>query len=688
MPFRSSLPHLLSVLRRHRRRLALGLAAAAGLGLVLAFLYGFTCGFAGCPSVEEIRAFRPSEGGRVLDREGELLGRLRPVRRVVVPLERIPPHVRQAFVAVEDRRFREHGGIDWRSVGRALWRNLVSLGVREGSSTITMQVARSAFIGDHDGRVSLGRKLIELRLAPRIERALSKDRILELYLNLIYLGDGTYGVEAASRHWFGKSVSRLTLAEGATLAALPKAPTVYEPRRHAERARARRNLVLALMAREGFVSGERARAAARQPLRVRSRGWRPATGWSYAVELARAFVDSALGRDAGRGELTVRTTFDARAQRAAEQAVRDRAAAIGRGVQGAMVALDPGSGEMLAVVGGSGPAAGGFNRALAARRQPGSAFKPFVYAAAIEAGLTTVTPVDDSPVEVVDAGRVWRPANHDHEYGGTIPLRLALARSANAATVRVSQWVGPGRVAALARRLGIASPIRPLPSIALGAVEVTPLELVAAYAPLANGGFRVEPHFVRSVEAGGRTLWQGNPKPPAPVLDPRDAFLVTSMLQSAVDEGTGYVLRELGVHDPVAGKTGTTNNGADVWFVGYTPSLVAGFWFGRDTPRSLGGGASGARLAAPAWASFYRKAWRDRGAGEGWRAPAGVVERVVDPETGLLAGDYCPTRRLEWFKAGTEPTEHCREHDSPVVEFFEDLGQAIGEAIGDLFDDD
>ncbi len=660
---------LLARLRHHRRRLLLSAVGLLALTLLSAGTYSITCGLPGCPSIEEIQAFRPTEGGRVLDRDSNLLGRFRPVRRINVPLWHIPRRVRQAFIAVEDRRFYEHDGIDWRAVGRALWRNATSLGIREGSSTITMQLARSAFLGGHNGDRSLGRKLIELRLAPRIDEALSKDEILELYLNLVYLGDGTYGVEAASRHYFGKSVSRLSLAEAATLAALPRAPSVYEPRRHPDRARERRSLVLALMAREGFISKSRAREAEDERLRVARLGWSPATGWSYAVELVRAFVDSTLDVDHRHGEITVRTTFDAEAQRVAERAVRDRAAAINRGVQGAMVALDPASGEILALVGGSGRAVGGFNRALAARRQPGSAFKPFVYAAAVEAGLTAATPVDDSPVEVVEGGRRWRPANHGNEYSGVLPLRLALARSANSATVRVSQYVGLQRVASVARRLGIASPVRAVPSLALGALEVTPLELVAAYASFANGGFRVEPHFVTSIEAGGRTLWQGNPKPPVPVLDPRDAFLVTSMLRSAVDEGTGYFIRELGVYHPVAGKTGTTNNGADVWFVGYTPTILAGFWFGYDAPRSLGGGASGGRLAAPAWASFYRKAWQDREPGDEWPVPDGMVEETIDLETGLLAGEYCPTQRVEWFKAGTEPRERCRQHGEPFDDF-------------------
>jgi penicillin-binding protein 1A len=675
------LSEIVSVLKLHRRRIVLGIAAMFGVIFGSAFLYSYSCGFHGCPSFAQIRAFRPSEGGRVLDRDGELLGHLHPIRRLTVPIDRIPPAVRAAFIAVEDRRFYHHGGIDWRSVGRATWRNVSTLGVREGSSTLTMQVARGAFIGESNGEHSLGRKLIELRLAPRIEKALTKRQILELYLNLIYLGDGTYGVEAASRHYFGKSVSRLSLAEAATLAALPRAPSVYDPREHPDRARERRNLVLALMAREGFISQAVARSTSQQRVRVSASGWDPPSVSSYAVEAVRGLVDSLTRNGSLYGEVTVRTTFDRRAQRAAEQALRDRAAAIGPGIQGAMIALDPSNGDVLALVGGVGRATGSFDRAWLAHRQPGSAFKPFVYAAALESGLTPATLVDDAPVELAEAGRTWRPSNFGGDYSGTITLRAALARSANAATVRVSEHVGVGRVAAMAHRMGIVSPIRAVPSLALGSAEVTPVELVAAYAPFANGGWRVEPQFVTTVEAGGRTLWQAKPRGRTRVLDPVNAFLVTSMLRSVVDEGTGSAIRSLGVEGPVAGKTGTTNGGADVWFVGYTPTLLAGFWFGYDTPRTLGGGASGGRLAAPAWASFYRRAWQDRDSGEEWESPAGVVEEEIDPETGLLANEYCPTHRAEWFRAGTEPTERCHEHGGGFDELVDHFRSAVTGAV-------
>ncbi len=430
--------------------IAAGLAFAAVLG---ALVWMRTCGFAGCPTTAQLQAFRPSEGSRILDREGVLVGRLNHVRRLNVPLDRMPGHLRAAFIAVEDRRFYHHGGVDWRSAGRAAWRNLRALEVREGFSTISMQVVRSAFLPHLANRRSLRRKLIELELARRLERALPKQRILELYLNVIYLGNGTYGVEAASRDLFGKSVERLSLAEAATLAGIARGPAIYAPRRHPDRALARRNLVLGLMAQQGS----------------------------------------------------------------------------------------------------------------------------FVYAAALADGITPATVLDDSPVVITDGPATWRPVNYGGDYAGPLTLRRALMRSANAATVRLSQQIGAERVASFARRAGISSRLDPVPALALGALEVTPLELTAAYAAFANGGVRVTPTLVRRIETpDGGVLWRV-PAPTAErVLGAEEAFQLTSMLRSVVDEGTGSIVRELGVRGPVAGKTGTTNNGADVWFVGYTPQRRGG----------------------------------------------------------------------------------------------------------------
>jgi penicillin-binding protein 1A len=683
--------------KEHRwRRLGL---LSLGLGLLCVILlisWVGTCGFYGCPSTAQIQAFRPSEGSRVLDRRGQPIGRLTYVRRINVPVDSVPRSVRAAFVATEDRRFFYHSGVDWRSAGRALARNLSAIGVREGFSTITMQVVRNAFLPHLSNERSFRRKLIELELARRLERTLSKQQILETYLNVIYLGNGTYGVEAASRDLFGKSVGRLSLAEAATLAGLAKGPSLYAPRRHPDRARARRNLVLSLMAQEGYITPDLADRTRREPLRLAPAEWHPPRDRSYALDPVRDAVDSLLGSAAATaGDLVVHTTLDAEAQRAAERALRIQGAAIqrqaprssaGAEIEGAMVALDPRTGEIRALVGARRSVRHGFNRALDARRQPGSAFKPFVYAAALAAGYSPATILDDSPVEIEDVGRIWRPENFGGEYGGPLTFRRALMRSANAATVRLSQAVGEKRVAALAHRSGIRSPMDAVPALALGAMEVTPLELVAAYAPFANGGLRVQPYLVRRIEAAdGTVLWQEPPRPAEQVLGRVEAFQITSMLQSVVDGGTGRVLRRMGVRGLVAGKTGTTNNGTDVWFIGYTPTLVAGFWFGYDAPRPISSNASGGRLAAPAWATFYLDGWRERSPAGSWRPPGGLVERSIDPSNGDLANEWCPDTQREWFKAGTEPTTFCRTHTAPLLDQLEELGRKVGKVLEQIF---
>jgi penicillin-binding protein 1A len=673
-------------LRRHWR--AFALANVVALAIVVGDTWLYTCGFDGCPSGAEIRAYQPPEGSRVLDRSGRLIGRLEDVRRIDVPLTRIPRFVREAFVATEDRRFYHHNGLDWHAFLRATVRDAAALGAREGFSTITMQVARNSFASVGAGR-TLRRKLLELRMARLLERNLTKDQILALYLNVIYLGNGTYGVEATSRDLFGTSVSRLTLAEGALLAALPKGPSVYTPRHDPDRARTRRDLVLSLMVREGYVSAARAAAAAREPIEVAETEWRPEETGSWVVGAARAVLDSVLGSDAeAHGDVTIYTTIDARAQRAAERAVRNQAASIADQVgedgsdhvEGALVALDPRTGDIRALVGGRRYQNGAFDRALAAHRQPGSAFKPFVYAAALGAGYTPATLVDDAPVEVEQDGRDWTPANFGDEYEGRITMRRAIEHSSNAAAVRFGHAVGEAHIVSLARATGITSRLAPVPSIALGALEVTPLELVTAYAPFANGGNRVQPRLVRRIEGpGGKVLWSNDATAPVPALDPRDAFQLTSMLESVVNDGTGREVRSLGARGPIAGKTGTTNNGADVWFIGYTPSLVAGVWFGYDTPRSLGDGATGGRLAAPAWAEFYERGWPQGARDAPWRPPSGLVSRLIDADNGDLATAWCPHTQLEWFRLGTEPTMYCPDHGGPS------LGARIIGAIREIF---
>jgi 1A family penicillin-binding protein len=655
----------------------LSLLTLACIGLVTFDSWLASCGFHGCPSPAEIRAFHPSEGGNIYDRAGKLLGHLETVRRVNVPIKIVPKPVRDAFVATEDRRFYEHNGLDWHGVLRAVARNFSAGGIRQGFSTITMQVAHNSFLLDRYHGRSLRRKLVELRISRLLERELTKDQILEHYLNVIYLGNGVNGIEAASLDLFGKNVNQLTLAEGAMLAALPKAPSAYTPRKNPQLAVQRRSIVLNLMADQGYISDAQAQTAARTPLRIAENEWRPSVANEpSAIDAVRALVDSVLPDVLKEGDVNVYTTVDFNLQRAADRTIVRHTAAITRETeetmgrvsepaQGALVAMDPMTGNILALVTGHRTQRGGFNRAFAARRQPGSAFKPFVYAAALAAGYAPSSPVDDSPVEVQMGRQVWQPANYNNEYNGEITFARALLLSANSATVRVSRWIGENAVIAAARRNGIVSPLTPVPSIALGAEGVTPVELVSAYAPFANGGIRVKPRIVTRIEApDGTLLWSSEMVRTPGAMDPGDAFEITEMLQGVVNYGTGRSIRDMGVTGAIAGKTGTTNSGEDVWFVGYTPTLVAGIWFGYDTPRQISSNASGGRLAAPAWAEFYQAGWHEP-RGSAFVPPAGMVSAVVDPQSGELATEWCPSRARQWFKPGSEPHEECHLHIGP-----------------------
>ena len=667
-----------------------------------------TCGFDGCPTPREIQTFQPDQGGRILDRYNRVMGRLETVRRLNVPLTAVPEFVQQAFIATEDRRFYQHGGLDWRGFFRAVLTNLKAGRTREGFSTISMQVARNTFAVRRYPARSLRQKLIELRTSRLIEHSLTKQQILELYFNVIYMGNGVYGVEAASKDLFGRSVNQLNLPQAAMLAALPKAPSAYTPRRHPDRALARRNLVLSLMVKEGYVSANRLKGLQEQPLRIARDEYRPKDpNDSFALDAVREFVDSVIrGGTSDIVDLTVRTTLDRNAQIAADRAIRRQAATIqsetGRRalVQGAMVAIDPRNGDIRALSGGRTYERGTFNRALLAHRQPGSAFKPFVYAAAMAAGYTPSSEVDDDPIDVIQGRDVWSPANYNDDYSGRITFRRALIKSANAATVRVSQAVGIPRIIETARRNGIVSQLPNVPSMALGSLEVTPMELVTAYAPFANGGFRVKPRLVRSISTADETpIWQEEDvreRNHIPVMTPQDAYQVTSMLQSVVDYGTGKVVRDYGVKGLIAGKTGTTNSGTDVWFVGYTPTIVAGFWFGFDTPAPISGDASGGRLAAPAWAEFYNAGWREYAPATAWNPPPGMSMRVIDPTTGYLATEWCPATRNEYYKPGTEPTVQCPVHGPDMGdpenpewpnqrEWSNDFGKKIGKALGKIF---
>ena len=640
----------------------------------------WSCGWQGCPTPAQLRAWKPTEGGALLARDSAFVSALSPVHRTNVPLSRVPAQVQAAFIAVEDRRFHAHHGVDWYGVGRATVANITAGSVREGASTITMQLARNVFLGNRATERTFGRKLLEWRYATLLEGSLSKQDILERYLNAIYLGNGVYGVEGASRDLFGKSVADISLGEAAMLAGLPKAPSSYSPRRDKKRAMARRAIVFDVLLREGVADSTTIQAVRNKPIKLARAEWAPARAVdSWAVEAVRVTLDSL--RKAGviphalnDAQLRVWSTIDRRAQIAGERVIaagawqidQERAyggfsvSSAGSRTQGALVALDPVTGALRAVVGGRRIERKGFNRALRAKRQPGSTFKPFVYAEALRQGFTAASMLEDEPVEIILGRTAWSPANYGDDYAGHITMRDALARSANAATVRLSSTLSMQRVADLAHAQGIVSDLPIVPALALGAGAVTPLELTAAYAPFGNGGTRVQPYLVERVEDQfGRVIWRHPRGAGAKVLEATDAFLMTTLLQGVVDRGTGRAVRDAGIRGPVAGKTGTTNEGTDVWFVGYTPTLVASVWFGADDPQPLGWNASGGRLAAPVWARFLRDGWHSPEEDSAWAPPAGIETKQIDIGTGKLASDWCGPSRREFFVRGSAPEESC-----------------------------
>jgi penicillin-binding protein 1A len=644
-----------------------------------------------CPSVEALLSYRPPEATRLYARDGSLLADLSVERRVVVDLDEVPPLVSNGFVAVEDRRFWAHGGVDARGVARAVWRDAVTLSLREGFSTITMQLARNVFPDELPRGDRFRRKACEVLLAGRIEAAFPKRDILRLYINQVYMGDGMYGVEEAARGYFGKPARRVTTAEAALLVGLVKNPEGYNPRRNAERAMRRRNVVLDVMAREHVITPDEAAKARAEPVRV-APPLEAAGPAPYYVAAVRRELRERFGADADVRGLRVHTALDPATQRAARDALVEQLRAVESGalghwphpqpgggrldpaqgsgspyLQGAVIVLESATGEVRALVGGRDFTHSSYDRALVARRQAGSAFKPIVYAAALQHGISTVTWIETTPVALDISGVAWRPEDLVPDSVVRLSARDALALSSNNAAVRLGEAVGVQRVIEMARTLGITTPIPAYPSIFLGAAEVVPAELAAVFATIGNGGHRVRPTLVTRVEdTRGNVLWSA-PQSALHVLDAGVAYLTTTMLQDAVERGTGTAVRRAGFGHAAAGKTGTTNSARDVWFAGMTPDLAAVVWLGFDQPRQILPNAFGGNLAAPVWARTMQAAYARRPAPAAWAPPESLIGMAIDPQTGGLAGAECPTEdvRVEYFVPGTEPLDECPLHRGP-----------------------
>ncbi|WP_158766275.1 penicillin-binding protein 1A [Terricaulis silvestris] len=766
-----------------------------GLGIFAAVCFVLVVGFIiaalqGLPSLADLEDYTPPVTSRVHAGDGALVAEFAREQRVFVPIEQIPDHVKNAFVAVEDARFFEHSGLDYQGLARAVLRiplDVIQGNRVQGASTITQQVAgnmltgRAAACSGGIGGLfcALWTKLREGLVAQRIERVLDKERILELYLNQIYLGNRAFGVAAASLNYFNKPLSELTVSEAAYLAILPKGPANYQLPRNHDRAIDRRNYAISRMLERGYINQEQATEARAADLTVTNRlAGDQFVAASHFVEEVRRQIESQYGEDAlYNGGLSIRSTIDTRlqlaaarslraglesydrryswrgplgagdpsgdvqaqlreatappqlsswvramvtatgsgaitltdengqtgrlsdndAQWAAQGARREASRALTRGaivyaaratngrynlkqvpeIQGALVAMDPHTGRVLAMVGGySFNDANGLNRATQAMRQPGSSFKPIVYAAALDFGLTPSTLIDDGPLAIeAGDGTNWSPENYSREYYGPTTLRRGLELSRNAMTARVAYEMGPERVLDYGRRMGVyGDDTSAVFALALGSGETTLMRMTTAYGMFVNGGRRIQPIIIDRIQdrtghsvfrrdqrtcAECNAEWRrGMSAPSLPdtreqVLDAVTAYQIVSMSEGVVQRGTATVIADLGF--PLGGKTGTTNDYKDAWFIGYSPDLVVGVWAGFDTPRDMGEGETGGRIAAPIFRDFMREALRESQPTP-FRIPAGVRLVRVDTQTGLLPNAASTSTILEAFRPDTEPT--------------------------------
>jgi len=809
-----------------KRRLWLPLLAGS-LTLLLLGCAGYFFYLLGTlPKVDRLADYRPPILSQVYGEDGSLVGEFYLERRTVVPVDKIPRRLIQAFVSAEDSNFYQHKGIDYTGILRAAVKNLISMRKKEGASTITQQVAKSMLLTPEK---KFSRKLKEAILAKRMEERLSKDEILYIYLNQIYLGAGAYGVQLAAETYFGKEVDQLDLAEMAMLAGLPKAPNSYSPIKHLDKAKERQGYVLERMVKEGYITQAEADYAKATPIVIHSLKRVNADQSAYFLEQVRQELEEKYGEERlYKDGLKIYTTMNAEMQKGAYDAVVNglkaldkrqgfrgatryldqqdvdafcrkvedgidylslkqgatyqgvvtglnpaarqltvrvgdrtgtltqknmewagkpelinswgkpearRAIALGAVLdlqvvtpdvnregavlaldqepeaQAALVALDPMTGAVRAMVGGYDFKKSQFNRATQAKRNPGSAFKPVIYAAALDKGMTTASIIDDSQVEYDSGGeKSWKPKNYDNVYRGPVTMREALTNSINVVSVKILENIGVASAIEYAKKLGITSPLAANLTLALGSSSVTPLELTGAYSVFASGGYRTTPYFVTKVlDRDGRVLEErSEPKVPVftslssaaateqgdedgegqqegaqpeapqpaqpalpaatvgagavPAISPEISYIMTNLMESVVTSGTGGRARALG--RPVAGKTGTTNDMKDAWFVGYVPQLVAGVWVGYDQERSLGAGGSGGQAAAPIWTEFMQRALANVPV-KRFTAPSNVTFALIDPRTGHLAREGAPGAIQECFISGSEPTSYGGQEAHP-----------------------
>jgi len=674
----------------------------------------------GLPSYQTFEEYKPSLTTRVYDIHGDQVAELSIEKRALLTLAQIPVDLQNAVLAIEDSEFFEHWGVSPKGILRAAAVNFRAGRVVQGGSTLTQQLAKLIFLTPERKFI---RKIKEMLLAVQMERNLSKEEIFQFYLNQIYFGHGAYGVLAASRIYFGKEVKDLSLAECALLAGLIKYPGGYSPFRHPQRAAKRRALVLRRMHHENYISAEELKTALEEPIPL-ERPELAGLNAPHFVEFVRRQLEPKFGTNTlWRGGLKIHTTVDMRFQKAAEEEMEKALAAFDdkariewqkqldedleagiepptvstnppEAIQGSFLLLDVNTGAILSMVGGrEGGGRADFNRTVQARRQPGSTFKPFVFAAALQSGMTGMSLVEDGPLAYYYDGRDWRllegatdqyaidlatsvfadspdfkvwvPSNFDDKFLGVITLRRALALSRNMASVRLIQHVGPPKVVELAHKTGIRSRLAPVLSLGLGASVVSPLELGNAFQTFANGGIHVRPYSVVQVlDPLGRLLYRHVPSEEE-AISPQLAYLVTHLLKVVVQGGTGRRARVL--KRPLAGKTGTTNSNRDLWFVGFTPDVLAVAWMGYDDDTSLGRRLGSSSTLVPWWTQIMKRVLEDYPRRD-FPVPDGISFLKVDSETGFLALPTCPKQALQAFEEGTEPTRYCPfDHSEPVT---------------------
>jgi len=613
------------------------------------------------PGIDTLKDYRPSIASSVYDDNNELIDDFFLEDRKIVKLADIPKAVHYAFVAAEDSRFYQHQGFDIQSIFRALFKNFEAGHIVQGGSTITQQVAKLMYLSPEKKYM---RKVKEAILSYKIDKYLTKDEILNLYLNQIFLGHGTYGIESASLGYFGKSAKELTLPEAAMLAGLPKAPNTYSPFLYFERAKQRQAYVLSRMVEDKYITQIEMDNALNVPLKLRDIKPKEKVA-AYFVEHIRRYVQEKYGADLLYKEgLSIYTTLNLAAQTAARDALEKGLAELEdrekyeRGlVQGAIYCMDVKTGAIRAMVGGRDFNKSEFNRAIQSRRQAGSAFKPLIYTAAFDKGMNPSTRFVDSPIVIEDPSQedgLWKPKNFDEKFLGPITMRTGLVQSRNIVTIKILQEIGIDYAASYATNMGISSPIARNLSLALGASGVTLQELVNAYGVLANGGKKVTPFFIKKIVDRTGNIFEETKVKSEQVIDARIAFMTSYVMRDVVESGTGRRVKSIG--RPVAGKTGTTNDIRDAWFIGFTPSLIAGVWIGFDQETTLGKNEVGGRAAAPVWLYFMEKVTQHTPV-EAFPTPEGIIFVKVDPKTGLASGGYDKGAIYEAFLDSAPPKE-------------------------------